>query len=109
MSVILTAPASFRFTYATSPERHRRAAELMGVPVHDLSDAERREALPRALASLMRDVGIPNGLTAVGYAERDVPSLIAGTLKQPRLLSGAPRTVGAAELEGILVESMRVW
>ena len=33
MSVILTAPAAFRFTYATAPERHLRAAELMGVPV----------------------------------------------------------------------------
>jgi hypothetical protein len=30
-------------------------------------------------------------------------------MKQPRLLSGAPRTVGAAELEGILEESMRIW
>jgi hydroxyacid-oxoacid transhydrogenase len=109
MSVILTAPATFRFTYATSPERHLRAAELMGVPVRDLSESERREALPRALATLMRDVGIPNGLAAVGYAESDVPALIEGTLKQPRLLSGAPRAVGAAELEGILEESMRVW
>jgi len=109
MSVILSAPASFRFTYTTAPERHLRAAELMGFPVRDLSDAGRREALPLALASLMRDVGIPNGLNAVGYATSDVPSLIAGTLKQPRLLSGAPRTVGAAELQGILEESMRVW
>jgi hydroxyacid-oxoacid transhydrogenase len=109
MSVILTAPASFRFTYATAPERHLRAAELMGVPVRDLSDSERREALPRALASLMRDVGIPNGLTAVGYGQSDVPALIEGTLKQPRLLSGAPRTVGAAELQGILEDAMRVW
>ena len=49
MSVILTAPAAFRFTYATAPERHLRAAELMGVPVAGLVDAERREALPQAL------------------------------------------------------------
>jgi alcohol dehydrogenase class IV len=81
----------------------------MGYPVHDLSDSECREALPRALASLMRDVGIPNGLTAVGYAESDVPALIEGTMKQPRLLSGAPRAVGPAELQEILEESMRVW
>ena len=109
MSVILTAPSSFRFTHSTSPDRHLRAAELMGFPVNDLSDAERREALPRALASLMRDVGIPNGLTSVGYGEQDVPALIEGTMKQPRLLSGAPRDVGPADLERILKESMQIW
>src|SRR4029077_12074577 len=91
-------PPAFRFTYATSPERHLRAAELLGVPVADLSEAERREALPRALLSHMRDIGLRNGLTALGYAERDVPALIEGTLRQPRLLSGAPRPVGQPEL-----------
>ncbi|HEY3067239.1 MAG TPA: hydroxyacid-oxoacid transhydrogenase [Methylomirabilota bacterium] len=109
MSVILTAPAAFRFTYATAPERHLRAAELLGVPVAELTEAERREALPRALVSLMRDVGIPSGLSAIGYAEADVPTLIDGTLKQPRLLAGAPRAVGALELEGILRDAMRYW
>ncbi len=109
VSVILTAPAVFRFTYPTSPERHLRAAELMGAPVAGLGEAARREALPQALIALMRDVGIPNGVTAVGYAERDVPALVEGTLRQPRLLSGAPRAVGAAELESILRDSMRYW
>jgi len=109
MSVILTAPAAFRFTYASAPERHLRAAELLGVRIAELSDAERREALPRALISLMCDVGIPNGLNAIGYADADVPALIEGTLKQPRLLAGAPRTVGPLELDGILRDAMRYW
>ena len=109
LSVILPAPAVFRFTYATSPERHLRAAELLGVPVAGLSEAERREALPGALIALMRDIGIPSGLRAIGYAERDVPALIEGTLKQPRLLSGAPRAIGAPELEGILRDAMAHW
>jgi alcohol dehydrogenase class IV len=109
MSVILTAPAAFRFTFATSPERHLRAAELMGAPVRDLSGADRREALPRALLSLMENIGIPNGLAAIGYADRDIPALVEGTLRQPRLLAGAPRAVGASDLAGILEESMRLW
>jgi alcohol dehydrogenase class IV len=57
----------------------------------------------------MRDVGIPNGLTAIGYAEHDVSALIEGTLKQPRLLSGAPRPVGAGELDWILKDAMQYW
>ncbi len=109
MSVILTAPAAFRFTYPTAPARHLRAAELLGAPVAGLGERERREALPRALLDLMADVGIPNGLAGVGYGEADVPALIEGTLKQPRLLSGAPRTVGAAELDWILREAMQYW
>ncbi|HKC09821.1 MAG TPA: hydroxyacid-oxoacid transhydrogenase, partial [Methylomirabilota bacterium] len=109
MSVILTAPAAFRFTYTSAPERHLRAAELLGWPVADLNEAERREALPQALLSIMRDIGIPNGLTAIGYTERDLPALIEGTLRQPRLLSGAPRHVGAAELDLILRDAMQYW
>lgn len=109
VSVIVAAPAAFRFTYATAPERHLRAAELMGYPVAGLGDADRREALPRALLGLMRDVGIPNGLAGVGYGPPDVPALIEGTLKQPRLLSGAPRAVGAGELDWILRDAMQYW
>jgi alcohol dehydrogenase class IV len=57
----------------------------------------------------MRDVGAPNGLGELGYGERDIPALLEGTLKQPRLLSGAPRVVGAAEITGILRDSLRCW
>jgi alcohol dehydrogenase class IV len=109
MSVILTAPATFRFTYTTAPERHLRAAELMGVRVDGLAEADRREALPRALTGLMRDVGIPSGLAAIGYGERDVAPLVEGTLRQPRLLAGAPRPVGAPELDWILRDAMQYW
>jgi alcohol dehydrogenase class IV len=109
VSVIVSAPAAFRFTYATAPDRHLRAAELMGAPVDGLGEADRREALPRALLALMRDVGIPNGLAGLGYGPPDVPALIEGTLKQPRLLAGAPRPVGARELDWILRDAMQYW
>ena len=67
------------------------------------------QALPGALIALMRDVGIPNGLTAIGYGGRDVPALIDGCLKQPRLLARALRSAGAQELDGILRDSMQCW
>jgi alcohol dehydrogenase class IV len=109
MSVIVTAPAAFRFTYPASPERHLRAAELLGVRVRGLSPDDAGEALPRALVSLMREVGIPNGLEALHYISADIPTLVQETLKQPRLLSGAPRAVGAPELELILRQSLSYW
>src|SRR5262249_22407962 len=109
VSVILTAPAAFRFTYTSAPERHLRAAALMGATVDGPGQADRREALPGALTRLMQDVGMPSGLAAVGYAEPDVRALVEGTLRQPRLLSGAPREVGATELDWILRDAMHYW
>ena len=38
----------------------------------------------------------------------DAP-LIAGPPRQPRLLAGAPRPVGAAELDWILRDAMQYW
>jgi alcohol dehydrogenase class IV len=109
MSVILTAPAAFRFTYPSAPERHLRAAELMGADVRGWPATTRREALPQTLIELMRDVGIPRGLAAIGYTEQDVPGLVQGTLLQPRLLAGAPRGVGAEDLDRVLREAMASW
>jgi hydroxyacid-oxoacid transhydrogenase len=57
----------------------------------------------------MRDVGIPNGLHAVGYTDGDTTALVEGTLQQPRLLANSPRSVGARDLDAIVRSSMRIW
>src|SRR5258708_21976049 len=76
LSVVITAPSTFRWTYPVSPERHLRAAQLLGANVNGLTTTEMPEVLPRTLLSLMRDTGIPNGLDALGYGEADVSALI---------------------------------
>lgn len=109
ISVVVTAPAVFRFTYPTNPERHLHAAELLGVSVKDISYEEGREALPRAIIQLMRDCGVPNGVQALGYNKNDIPALIEGTMKQQRLISCCPRDVSTGELEEIFEASMGYW
>ncbi|MGH3372437.1 MAG: hydroxyacid-oxoacid transhydrogenase, partial [Nocardioidaceae bacterium] len=69
MAVSLTAPAAFRFTFAASPERHLRAADLLAPGSPHAGDP--RDHLPQVLEELMRDIGIPNGIGAVGYDEVD--------------------------------------
>jgi hydroxyacid-oxoacid transhydrogenase len=107
MAVSLTAPASFRFTFDADPERHVRAAEMLAPGADRPKDD--RDFLPSVLADLMRDIGIPNGLAAVGYGEADVPDLVEGTLKQQRLLATAPRDVTEEDAAGILRDSLELW
>ena len=106
MAVSLTAPEAFRFTFDASPERHLRAAQLLDPRA---GGAQGRDLLPDVLTDLMRDIGIPNGIAAVGYDEGDVDSLVEGTLKQQRLLATAPREAQADDLAGILRRSLELW
>jgi hydroxyacid-oxoacid transhydrogenase len=100
-SVIVTAPAAFRYTYEADPERHHRVAQLLTG-----AGEEGPDALPDALSALMRDVGAPTGLQQLGYDEDDIPALVEGALKQQRLLVIAPREAGPNELAGILRASL---
>jgi hydroxyacid-oxoacid transhydrogenase len=103
-SVIVTAPAAFRFTYDAMPERHVHVAELLGG-----APASGPDALPEALRALMRDVGAPRGIAELGYGEGDVPELVQGALKQQRLLAVAPREVSGEDLGHIIGASMVNW
>ncbi|WP_181764159.1 hydroxyacid-oxoacid transhydrogenase [Streptomyces albidus (ex Kaewkla and Franco 2022)] len=106
-SVSLTAPEAFRFSFQAAPERHLRAAELLAPDKEKLSDPA--EQLPQVLIDLMREIGIPNGIGAVGYDESDVPDLVPGTMKQQRLLTTCPRPVGEEEIAEILRNSVQNW
>ena len=105
-SVIVTAPATFDFTYPTAPERHLRAAELLGAGLAGVTEANGRDLLSATVRRIVEDTGGPRSLSAFGYGEADVSSLVEGTLKQERLLSGCPREVGQAELERIIRMSL---
>jgi len=61
------------------------------------------------LTELMRDIGIPNGIGAVGYTEDDVADLVPGTMKQTRLLDTCPRPVTEDDIAGILTRSISNW
>jgi hydroxyacid-oxoacid transhydrogenase len=107
MSVALTAPEAFRFTFEASPERHLRAAELLAPGAERPSDPS--DLLPTVLADLMRDIEIPNGVGAVGFDEGDIPDLVEGALKQQRLLATCPREVTEDDLAGIFQRSLALW
>ena len=109
MSVILNAPAVFRFTAPADPERHLYAASLMGVDISEARPEHAGELLAEAIIDLMRRTGMPNGLRAVGYGLEDVEHLVQGTLPQHRVTKLSPRPAGATDLVQLFLDSMTIW
>ena len=107
MSVALTAPEAFRFTFDAAPGRHLQAAQLLDPGA--AAAGQDAELLPSALTVLMKDIGIPNGVAAVGYTTGDIPDLVAGAMKQQRLLATCPKPVTGDDLAGIFERSMELW
>lgn len=109
MSVILNAPAVFRFTAPADSRRHLEAARLMGADVSDARPEDAGDLLAGAIIALMRRTGMPNGLGAVGYGPDDVDALVAGTIVQHRVTKLSPRPAGEAELKQLFLDSMTLW
>ena len=59
-----------------------------------------------AVEDLARDVGLPEGLAAVGVTEDELPRFAADTMQLQRLLVGNPRRMDADDVEGIFQRSL---
>ena len=109
MSVILCAPAVFRFTASANPERHLEAARLMGVDTAGTAAEDAGDLLAGAVVSLMQKTGVPNGLSAVGYTAADVDKLVEGTLPQHRVTGLSPRLFTPDDLKKLFLDSLICW
>lgn len=108
-SVVLNTPAVVRFTYSADPERHLRAAAALGADVSDATPDEAGEVLAQRVIHFMKLLGIPNGLSAVGYTADDIPALVEGTLPQHRVTKLSPRPAEREELTALFEQSMTIW
>jgi alcohol dehydrogenase class IV len=105
-SVIVTAPACFRFTYEAMPERHHHVAELLhGERIENPGP----DSLPDVIIALMKDIHAARGIEELGYTEDDIPALVDGALKQQRLLVIAPKAPDADDLTQIFRDSLTNW
>jgi hydroxyacid-oxoacid transhydrogenase len=109
VSVILNAPAVFRFTACASPERHLEAAEALGADITRAKAADAGSVLAERIIRTIQDLGLPNGLSALGYTTADIPALVEGTLPQHRVTKLSPRAAGPEELAGIFEDALRIW
>jgi hydroxyacid-oxoacid transhydrogenase len=113
VSVAVTAPAVFKFTGPSNPERHLAAAEVFGVDVSRVKKESAGEVLSEALAEFLVKLGDqPRGLKALGFTNEHIEGLVEGTLPQKRVLMLAPSLDGTdvdverEQLRGLFEDSM---
>ena len=108
-SVILNAPAVFRFTATSNPERHMQAAQALGVNVARCQAEDAGRILSERITWFMQRLKTPNGLRDIGYTSSDIPKLVEGTLPQHRVTKLSPRPAGAEELSALFEDAMVAW
>ncbi|TKA80266.1 hypothetical protein B0A55_03041 [Friedmanniomyces simplex] len=113
VSVAVTAPAVFKFTGASNPERHLAAAEVFGVDISQVKKESAGEVLSEALAQFLVKLGDqPRGLKDLGFNNSHIETLVNGTIPQARVLMLAPNldTSGGdlerEQLTGLFEEAM---
>ncbi len=109
MSVILNAPAVFRFTASANPARHLQAAEALGASVAGATHADAGKILADRITWFMERLKVPNGLKAIGYTSADIPALVEGTLPQHRVTKLSPRPAGPDDLAALFEDAMVAW
>jgi hydroxyacid-oxoacid transhydrogenase len=109
ISVILNAPAVFRFTASANPERHLKAAQLLGANIDRAKPDDAGAILSDQLIRIIRDLKLPNGLRELGYGVSDIPALVEGTLPQHRVTKLSPRPAGPEQLARLFENSMVLW
>ena len=109
ISVIVNSPAVFRKTGPACPERHWEAADAMGADLTDKNMEDGGEILADQIISMMRDTGIPNGLSGVGYSMSDLDALTDRSFAQKRLIDNGPLPVARNELKKLFHDAMSYW
>ena len=109
VSVILNAPAVFRFTASANPSRHLEAAAALGADVSHASAADAGAVLADRITWFMQRLRVPNGLRALGYSSADIPTLVEGTLPQHRVTKLSPRPTTPDDLASLFEQALVAW
>ena len=109
IAVIVNAPAAFRFTAVACPDRHLKAAVVLGADVRGATEADAGWILADRIIEFMCEMEMPNGLSALGYGTEHIPELVAGTLPQHRVTKLAPKEAGAEALAAIFEDALSYW
>lgn len=109
IAVIVNAPAVFRWTASSNPQRHLYVARLLGIDIDTVKLEEAGDVLAEALIQLMQANGSPNGLSELGFNENDIEQLAEGAYAQQRLTKLSPRPATIDDFKQLFQDAMRYW
>lgn len=103
-SVIVTAPAAFDACFGSNPDRHLRAASLLGLTSEDV-DRSPATAIGDWLRHLLVVTDGPTALEQFGITRLEVPFMVDTALSQQRVLACSPVEVTRELLQSIFMQS----
>lgn len=109
ISVIVSAPSIFQYTAAATPERHLEGAEFLGADSKGATVDDAGEVLSKRLIQLMKDTNMPNGLTDIGFSEKDIKAMAESSNRQQRAINNAPRDSNLVDIENMYAGALRYW
>ncbi|MDX1486205.1 MAG: hydroxyacid-oxoacid transhydrogenase [Alphaproteobacteria bacterium] len=109
ISVIIDAPSVFRHTAPADPDRHLESANFLGADTRGAGPDDAGEVLAGRIIEMMRNTGMPNGISDLGYGDDDIPGLADGAWAQQRLLANSPVEVTPDVLAGLYRGAASYW
>ncbi len=109
ISVVVSAPAVFNYLSEGAPERHLDVAKFLNADLKDAIPENAGEILSKRIIQLMRQTQVPNGLSGVGFNQKDVHALAASSIRQSRGIANAPRETNLVDIENIYNDSITYW
>ena len=109
LSVIVSAPAIFRYIAEAQPERHMEAAQFLNADSQGGIPSDSGEIIANRIIELMKMTGAPNGLSGVGFEENDIRALSDSSIRQQRAIQNTPRQTNLVDIENIYRNAIRYW
>ena len=109
ISVIVSAPAIFRYAAEGAPERHLEAAASLKADMQGAGLDDAGEVVGGRLIDLMKRTSMPNGLTDLGFSAIDVKPLAASSARQARAIKNTPRETNLQDIENIYTAALRYY
>jgi alcohol dehydrogenase class IV len=100
-------PAVMKYNMPSNYHKYAEIAKLLGEDTVGVTVREGAHLALDALRTLMRDIGMPFGLSDLGAKEQDVPELAKDAMKVQRLLAGNPRPVTERDMQSILTDALK--